>query len=489
MVYQSYKYFIVRMGISIFFLLTFGFMTLFFIHEIILPHAQIEGTAVKWGLVLFSLVVGFMAYGFMGESRYKKALDDLDDIDLKADERKIIMRFEGLLRFTYSSYFLPQTGKNLRQKAVRKYADYLLGIGREDPQALKLYLSAFLQNPVDTKFRAPLISVLTRKDDLDRRERDLLMAMLIAGDYQDDEIFNHLIRVLLKKKQFTSKTEPLFLRALEKRIKQADQVVEFLLPILLNKKREDELAIRVYLNVLPMVGPTTRKRLLEIVAQSFCAEKFLKVDPVLHSRCAAVYEKLPENEKSRIRQIAEDNNIFDKWKKVKIFSGEDVRALESWKTHLGITRSLVRRVYDGCVWVADFLRASAKNIALKFISGMEMFGARGLAFKLTSISALFITLFVGLIFFEGGKGGSLDVSTFMENGFFPGESSPGVPKFYTVQVAAVTSQKKAERLLFVLKKKKIDGLYVVKVKRQTGGYWFKIRAGRFAAEGEAKRFG
>ena len=122
MFYQSYKYFIVRLGISIFFMLTVGFMTLYFIHEIVLQQAVIQGDALKWGLGFISLVVGFTVYGFIGENSFDKTLADLDDIDLKTDEKNVVKQFERLLRLTYSSCFLPGKGKKLRQKVTRRYA-------------------------------------------------------------------------------------------------------------------------------------------------------------------------------------------------------------------------------------------------------------------------------------------------------------------------------------------------------------------------------
>ena len=488
MLYQSYKYFIVRLGISIFFLLTAGFMTLYFVHEIVLQQAVIQGDALKWGLGFISLVVGFTAYGFIGEDRFNKALADLDDVDLKTDEKNVVKQFEKLLRFTYSSCFLPGKGKRLRQKVTRRYAGYLLGLGKEDPRSLKLYLSAFLQYPEDSKFRSPLISVLTRKKDLDRREIDLLLAMLKAGDYQDNEIFNHLVSVLIQQKKFTSKTEPLFARALERRIEQADRVVEFLLPILLEKKREDEFAIRVYLNILPLASQPVQARLRESVARNYCEAKFFNADPVLHERCGSVFVDLDPADQARLMKAAEDKNVFSKWKAVKIFTREDISALKRWQSNLGLTRSTVRRVYDGSGWCMDVLRGLGKNIALKFLTGLNIFGARSLKFKLASVACFLAALIVGLGFIEWGSMPQVNFSGFGQDAASQNETGAKAI-VHTIQIGAVTSQEKVDAIIRSLKKRNVADLYVVKVKRQTGGYWHKIRAGRFKTEEEAKAFG
>ncbi|MGV7221649.1 MAG: SPOR domain-containing protein [Nitrospinales bacterium] len=488
MFYQTYKYLIVRLGISIFFLLTAGYMVLYLVHEVALQQAVIQGDALKWGLGLISLIIGFTAYGFIGENSFNKSLENLEDIDLKADEKHVIKQFEKLLRFTYSSCFLPNKGKKLRQKVTRRYASYLLGLGKEDPRSLKLYLSAFLQFPEDSKFRSPIISVLTRKQNLDRRERDLLHTMLKAGDYQDTEIFNHLVNVLIQQKQFTSKTEPLFARALEKRIDQADKVVEFLLPILLKKKREDTFAIRVYLNILPFVSETIQSRLKESIGKIFCEEKYITSDQNLHERCGSVFETLSSADKIRMKEAAENRNVFKKWKKVKIITGEDIETLDSWKFKLGLTRSTASRVSDGSGWFMGLFVRFGKNILLQFLSALKLFGSKSLQFKLASVTCLLIILFVGFGLVEWDSTSNVDIPNLSQN-----EENksplPIVERVHTIQIGAVTTQEKVDQISKILKKRNVKDLYIVKVKRQTGGYWYKIRAGHFKSEEEAKVFG
>jgi len=463
-------------------------MVLYLVYEVALQQAVIQGDALKWGLGLISLIVGFTAYGFIGENSFNKSLKNLEDIDLKADEKQVIKQFDKLLRFTYSSCFLPGKGKKLRQKATRRYASYLLGLGKEDPRSLKLYLSAFLQFPEDSKFRSPLISVLTRKKNLDHREKDLLLSMLRAGDYQDDEIFNHLVSVLVQQKQFTSKTEPLFARALENRIYQADKVVEFLLPILLKKKREDAFAIKVYLNILPYVSESVQTRLKESIGKIFCEAKFIKSDQNLHERCGAVFETLDLADQKRMQEAAEDRNVFQKWKKVKIITGEDIETLESWKFKLGLTRSTASRVYNGSGWFVGLFIGLGKKIVLQILSALKFFGSRSLQFKLATVTCLLIILFVGfgMIEWESISKDNSSKITKNENTKSP---QPVVERVHTIQIGAVTDQEKVDQILAILKKRNVKDVYVVKVKRQTGGYWHKIRAGRFKSEEEAKVFG
>jgi hypothetical protein len=463
-------------------------MVLYLVHEVALQQAVIQGDALKWGLGLISLIVGFTAYGFIGENSFNKSLANLEDIDLKADEKHVIKQFEKLLRFTYSSCFLPGKGKKLRQKVTRRYASYLLGLGKEDPRSLKLYLSAFLQFPEDSKFRSPLISVLTRKKNLDRREKDLLLSMLKAGDYQDAEIFNHLVSVLVQQKQFTSKTEPLFARALENRIEQADKVVEFLLPILLKKKREDAFAIKVYLNILPYVSESVQSRLKESIGKVYCESKFVKSDLDLHERCGTVFETMGAADQTRMKEAAEDRNVFQKWKKVKIITGEDAETLESWKFKLGLTRSTASRVYDGGGWFVGLFVSLGKSILLQSLSALKFFGSKSLQFKLASVTCLLIILFVGFGMVEWDATSEIDIPNLPQNEESK-NSPPVAERVHTIQIGAVTSQEKVDQILAILRKRNVKDLYVVKVKRQTGGHWHKIRAGRFKSEEEAKVFG
>ncbi|MFP6638211.1 MAG: SPOR domain-containing protein, partial [Nitrospinaceae bacterium] len=56
---------------------------------------------------------------------------------------------------------------------------------------------------------------------------------------------------------------------------------------------------------------------------------------------------------------------------------------------------------------------------------------------------------------------------------------------YTIQIAAVISAKQADKLVRNLEKTGVEGLYVVKAIRRSGGYWYKIRAGQFPLKKQA----
>ena len=60
---------------------------------------------------------------------------------------------------------------------------------------------------------------------------------------------------------------------------------------------------------------------------------------------------------------------------------------------------------------------------------------------------------------------------------------------YTVQIAAFLYKEQAQKMVANLMKKKIDNLYLEKSKRNSAaGYWYKVRAGKFASESEASDF-
>ena len=61
-------------------------------------------------------------------------------------------------------------------------------------------------------------------------------------------------------------------------------------------------------------------------------------------------------------------------------------------------------------------------------------------------------------------------------------------EIHTLQVAASTSSKDANRLIANLKKKGVRSVYQIKTKRKSGETWYKIRVGRFDSKENARRF-
>ena len=209
--YQTLKYIFTRVGISLFLLLTFGFLTLYFVHEVALPNAAFDDSFIQAALFFICLFIGIFAYGLVGEQKFHNAMYKLKNIPSAVESEEVIDGFQMVLDFTYSSYFLPGKGKRLRDDVILKFANYLLFVGRKDDRAQKIYLKAFLLRPEDPSYRAPLLSIFKEDDDLTSEEVDLLLVILKAGNYSDDSIVNNLASLFLRKRLFASKTEPIFL--------------------------------------------------------------------------------------------------------------------------------------------------------------------------------------------------------------------------------------------------------------------------------------
>ena len=169
--------------------------------------------------------VGFFAFGLIGEKRFRNAMHNFEDIPSTADPVEVIDGFQTVLDYTYSSYFLPGQGRRLRNDVIMKFADYLLFAGRDDSRAQKIFLKAFLLQPEDSPYRAPLLSILGRGGDLTPGEIDLLLVILKAEEFCDDVIVSHLASLFLRKRLFTRKTEPVFLSALENGSEDSEEIV------------------------------------------------------------------------------------------------------------------------------------------------------------------------------------------------------------------------------------------------------------------------
>jgi cell division septation protein DedD len=60
-------------------------------------------------------------------------------------------------------------------------------------------------------------------------------------------------------------------------------------------------------------------------------------------------------------------------------------------------------------------------------------------------------------------------------------------KVFTLQVAAVKGKKQADATVRKLKKKKVEDVYVVKIPRPEGGFWYKVRVGKFRERDTAEK--
>ncbi len=488
--FQTIKYFLVRTGISLFLLIVFGFIVLYVVHEIALPKTAFDDGVIQWALLFICVFMGFFAYGQIGDQRFLNAFHALKDVGPLYDKEMIVRQFENLLRFTESSYFLPAQARRFRGLVVRKYADYLLSIGREDPEALKIYLKAFLQNPENSKFRAPLLSILDQGGDLSENEIDLLLVMVRAEEFKDAYIVNHLASIFLRQKKLTGKTEPVFLSAVENKSNDAGQILQFVVPVLLENQRADIFALRFYLRALRL-NLEGGSEMRGILGKSYCEGHFEGIDPVLHDKCGQIFASMEPDSQAKIRQAVETNRISGRLKKVNLFNREDKQDISRLKTRLGIQKSIFQKLRDGIFWVGRLLKDLGRKISFKAIDGLILFGKARLWVKLVSISlaGFFILAGLGLLEWRATR----DEIVAKKELPLPAQTAAPVPKpvatkpdkEHFIQVAAVTSSKQANQLIKSLKRKNVKSISIVKSARQSGGSWYKIRVGPFDKKNNA----
>ncbi len=489
MTYQTIKYFLVRIGISIFLMGVLGFIILYFFHEVASTAGRVDDDVLHWVLSAIFLFFGFVVYGLWGERRFEKALKELRDIDTNEDEMEVIVQFERLINFTQSSFFLPGMGRDLRDDVIKEYADFLHSMGKDDHKALQVYLKAYLQDPKDSRFRLPILAALKRQSQLPSEEIDLLLLMFKTGKVEDKNIASHLADVFMSQNRFNQKTEPVFIRAVESGLENSAEVVRFVLPRLLGKNRTDEYALRFFIKSLPYAG-SSAEPIKSTLGKSYCEGHWESVDPDLHAQCGLVFEELTEKEKEELTKQVLNNKVDDRWKKVKLFGDEDLETLKRLQFKFGVVRSEWSQIKDGIRFLTLLLKKGTKKVLLKGIDLLIQFGRLGLWAKL---STLFVLILSGVIFFQIQKNPkpiapivlpkkvaepSLDARPQKQN-----------QVEYTLQIAATTRKKQANKMIAKLKKKGVDGLYIVKTARRGGGYWYKIRVGSFSNQEKAKELG
>ncbi len=486
--FQTVKYFLVRTGVSLFLLLVLGFFALYVVHEIALPQTAFDDAMIQWALLFICVFMGFFAYGQIGDQQFLNAFHALKDVGPLYDKKEVVGKFENLLRFTESAYFLPGPARRFRGLVVRKYADYLLSIGREEPEAIKIYLKAFLQNPENSKFRAPLLSILDQGGDLSENEIDLLLVMVRAEDFKDAYIVNHLAAIFLRKKKLTGKTEPVLLYAVENQSSDATEILKFVVPILLENHRADIFALRFYLQALPL-NPEGEDEIREILGKSYCEGHFEGIDPVLHDKCGHVFSSLEPNQQAEIREAVEGRRISGRLKKVNLFNREDKQDIGRLKVRFGIEKTLTQKLFDGILWIGRLLQGLGRNIFFKIIDGLILFGKARLWVKLVSVPLLGLLILAGLGLMEWKA--TKEEAVADKKPQVKAVAPPTKPvatkpkKEHFIQIGAVTSSKQANQFIKSLKKKGVTKAIIIKSARQSGGSWYKIRVGAFDQKSEA----
>ncbi len=489
MLYQTLKFYLARIAVSLILVFGLGFTFLFFLHEVALPNVLFDDVAIQWAIIIVCLFFGFIAYGMLGEQRFFNALHFLKNVSPKSKPDDIKSQYENLLSFTYSSYFLPDTGKRYRVLAVLLYADYLLSIGDETPRALNIYVQAFLQSPEDSRFRKPLLAILNQGRELSREEMDLLLVMVQQEEIHDPTLTHYLASLFLKAEQWSGKVEPLFLSALEDKSELSSEIIQFALPIYLAHKRTDELALRFYLFALNY-SVNAEETIKNYLGRSFCEGNLAGVAPELHQKCGEVFESLSSERQAEIKRQAEENRIASKLKRIKLFRREDLQDLKRLKVEMGLVAGRMTILMKGVSWLGQKFLVGIKWVLLQVLEGLIKFGTLSLRAKLISFAVLSISIMLILGFSELTSKEKRNLSQLPSAKMSKSRSSKmkKEDRVFTVQIAAVISAKQADKMIRRLKKKGVEGLYVVKAVRRAGGHWYKIRAGQFPTKDQASAY-
>ncbi len=467
-----------------FLVLVFGYLSLYFVHEVALPNVHFNDLWIKWTVVGICLFFGFVVYSVFGEHRFLSALSGLKHIDLKTVGPEIREQFQNLVDFTGSSYFLPGKGRQLREQLIQDYAEFLMSTGAEDPEALNVFLKAFLQDPQQTRFRNVLVSTLTRKEELTDQEIDLMLVIMKTEGYADRELLNHMITVILAQEWFTNKSETVFLKALQLKTGQEDKIISFMLPHLLDKKRTDYLAVNFYLESLSSLPEDQRGTLAYLVSTSYCEERFKVLDPDLHTRCKQVFDTLEAQTQERLLRISKNAKVSEKWKGVKLFHSDDKRALERLKVYTGLSPTFWQVVGKKVAGLGSGVFNLIKKVIFKMFDALNIMGSMNTTAKLILAGLIFGGMFYAAV--------AVDWKALMP----APQPVPTVPpeptavptvKVFTLQVAAVKEKSQADDAVRRLKKKKVQDVYVVKIPRSEGGFWYKVRVGKFRERDTAEK--
>ena len=242
-----------------------------------------------------------------------------------------------------------------------------------------------------------------------------------------------------------------------------------------------------------MVGPARQKILKDLLALCYLENRFRVSDPEIHGRCRKIYESLPSDAQAALKEQVEEGRIAGKWKRVKLFNAEDRRALKALLMHVGVVRSWGRRLVEGLIFLIRQTGRLIRKGILKLLDGARLFGKLPARVKLTTLGLTLLAGLLAAVLIDWRMSPLTDdweLNTPSRENWEnspPGRAIVDPNRVYTIQVGAVTSQAKADRFISLLKRNKISGVYVLKVKRKRGGYWYKIRVGSFDSKDEAQQ--
>jgi hypothetical protein len=489
MLYQTLKFYFARIAVSLILIFGLGFTFLFFLHEVALPGVLFDDVSIQWAIIIVCIFFGFIGYGMVGEQHFFNELHFLKNVPPQSSPEKIKTKHENLLNHTYSSYFLPLAGKRYRVLAVLLYADYLLSIGDETAKALNIYVQAFLQSPKDSRFRKPLLVIMSQGQEPTQEAMDLLLVMAQQKETRDIALTNYLTSLFLKAKQWSGKVELLFLNALDNQSEFSNEIIQFALPIYLSHKRTDERALQFYLYALNY-SVKEENKIKYYVARSFCAGNLAEVDPKLHRKCGDVFSGLNSSQQEEIKKDSEEKRLASKLKRIKLFRREDLQDLKRLKVEMGLIAGRMTMLIRSASWLTRIILNGCKWVLVEILEGVIKFGYLSLRAKLIFFSTITISIMLVLGFRDLVSKNPVDLSSKLPVSIRELKSlqTKMEDRIYTVQIAAVISSKQADKVTRRLKKNGVEGLYVVKAVQRAGGHWYKIRVGQFPSKEQASAF-
>ena len=255
-------------------------------------------------------------------------------------------------------------------------------------------------------------------------------------------------------------------------------------------RRTDERALSFFIKALEF-SVEDEKKIINILAQSYCEGNLVGVAPHLHRKCEEIFYKLESSQQEELKSKADETRIAFKLKKIKLFRKEDLQDLKRLKVEMGLVTTKISLIKKGMIWFGLRMRNSGKWVLLKILDGAYLFGNLPFRKKFTAFGIVSILIIIGMSFKEvwspnyGQVKGTFQGSPKVTNGSIENKKGSRV---FTVQIAAVTSAKQANKLVEKLKRKNIENLYITKSKRRTGGLWYKLRVGKFSSKKTASEF-
>lgn len=464
MIANFLKYLTVRLSAAFFTFLIASYAAMYILYE------QVGGVRYNsffWLLMaIMSLLIPSVVLSYIGKLRFNGFIIKAVEYDLSLHSGKAVKRFERLLRFASSFYFLPTTTEKLLKQIYQEYSKIFLGLHARSKAAQEVYEETILRHPGDSNLQNMLLDIYTQKENLSKNELKICFHIFrnSTGNRKAIEI---LSKHYIENNIFDFNAQEIFDKAIKLNIPSKETAVDFLILKLIELQREDDFAAKVYLTAHSEYSNKSEP-VMEAIMKLAVDRKKKRATDDLSQKINRIYEEIPK--KTR-----------------KLFEERFLKTPEGKKAALVPEKKIIRELISGLfLKIIDAIRSGKTSFKSdifksKIFKVFDMSLVKKPPFIVFSSLSLAAVLLVTIIVFMEKSKVTPPLNLLNINPQYTIYESK-LP--YSIQVAAFKTLQKAEKAINSLSKSGEMAYYTNTGEKSA---WYRVRVGEFKTKKEAKQ--